>query len=84
MFKFEPNEEIFTQIGVVQGGLGKCRDPTLSAIFSRLEDPAIISFIKPFIDSLLMYQGMVLETTVSISHLLIQSILVQNEIVLFG
>ena len=60
IFKFEPNEERFTQIGVVQGGLGKCGDPTLPAIFIRLEDPEIISFIKPFVDIPLKYQGIVL------------------------
>ena len=35
-----------TQIGLVQGGVGICGDPTIPAIFIRLEDFETLSFIK--------------------------------------
>ena len=36
----------FIQLGIVQGGIGTCGDPTLPAIYVRLEDKEVLQFIK--------------------------------------
>ena len=36
----------FTQIGMVQGGVGACGDRKIPSIYIRLRDPEIMSFIR--------------------------------------
>ena len=36
----------FIQLGIAQGGIGACGDPTLPAIYVRLEDKEVFQFIN--------------------------------------
>ena len=44
------HEDRYVQIGVVQGGLGRCGDASLPAIFTRTEDEEIFDFVRDQID----------------------------------
>ena len=43
---YNPANSVFTQLGIVSGGIGECGDKRFPGIYVRLSHPEIFSFIE--------------------------------------
>ena len=53
--RFDPETNRFQLIGIVQGGIGTCGDPSFPAIYVRIEDTEIFNFLTQGMDIASMF-----------------------------
>ena len=41
----------WTQVGIVEGGVGECGNPDFQAIYTRLNHPAVLNFVNSVVNN---------------------------------